>query len=280
VADKDLKLWHFGAAALIVCAASIFAYNRLTGANQRVATPPEQLLKDAHSTAPPRLPRTATTGTKALPPESPGVRLLATSASTDSTRSRATLEDVASGRRLVTRLGDKVAVAEGFTVDEIEARTVTLVSPKRSLTLHLDQEREGRPLEPKERSNDWKRLLAELDGGQVNVDDLVGAVVAAEFGERDDAALVTQIRFAPEPALDGEAGGLRVVWLGEGSFYEQLGIEVGDVLLEVNGIGLDSAEASDETLEAFSSAAALDIVIRSGDRTITLQADTVPPIQE
>ena len=114
----------------------------------------------------------------------------------------------------------------------------------------------------------------------MNVDDLVGAVVAAEFGERDDAALVTQIRFAPEPALDGEAGGLRVVWLGEGSFYEQLGIEVGDVLLEVNGIGLDSAEASDETLEAFSSAAALDIVIRSGDRTITLQADTVPPIQE
>lgn len=59
--------------------------------------------------------------------------------------------------------------------------------------------------------------------------------------------LLTQARVVPS-FRDGKPQGFKVFSLKKGSFYEQLGIQSGDVLRRINGVSLD---APDRALEAF-----------------------------
>jgi general secretion pathway protein C len=84
-----------------------------------------------------------------------------------------------------------------------------------------------------------------------------------ESGGRTTASLYSQARIVPEWS-EGEMVGVRLNQVKPGSLYEKLGIESGDVITSLNGISIDSPQASSRLLTEFTQAEEFTIELQDG----------------
>jgi type II secretory pathway component PulC len=76
---------------------------------------------------------------------------------------------------------------------------------------------------------------------------------------QNPSSIFSQVQFQPKYE-EGEMVGLQVNSVQPGSIFEQLGIEGGDLILEVNGIPIDSTEASAKIVTEFAKGEPVEIV--------------------
>ena len=84
----------------------------------------------------------------------------------------------------------------------------------------------------------------------------------------DPGKLLNQARFMPK-FEGGQMVGLQVNDPRPGSLFEQAGIASGDVITEVNGVKIDSAEQSHKVLSAFEGGDEIDIVVLQDGKPVT-----------
>ena len=97
-------------------------------------------------------------------------------------------------------------------------------------------------------------------------------------GPRSPAAIFSQARILPKYE-DGAMVGIELSKIQEGSFYEQVGLQEGDVVTRLNGVAIDNPAASKQLIEALTSADNITAeVIRANGavETISVQASQIP----
>ena len=83
---------------------------------------------------------------------------------------------------------------------------------------------------------------------------------------RNPANLFSQARILPKYE-EGEMVGLQINAIKPGSFFEEVGIQSGDVVTKLNGVAIDSPQESARILAEFSQADKFTIDVDRGDGT-------------
>jgi type II secretion system protein C len=213
------------------------------------------------------------------PTRSPlSLRLLATTVSAEDARSRATIKDADIERRYVVRLGQALPDRDDVIVRSIELDRVVLDDRGKEVVLPLDPDI---TLASALELPTLETVLAEM-GDLKDTERVVSGIAKlhlARVGARDLEALGTQAVFAPEPEEGGgpdHIRGLRVIRVTGGSFYDQIGLEPGDLLLAVNGHRLDRPEVTERAVRAFQHETALRLLVEGPDGPRELETRTVP----
>jgi general secretion pathway protein C len=92
---------------------------------------------------------------------------------------------------------------------------------------------------------------------------------------RNPAQLFSQARILPKRTEDGEMMGLEVNAIKPGSLFEEIGIENGDVITELNGIKINSPEESARIMMEFAEATEFTITVQGSEGIETLNV-TLP----
>jgi len=92
---------------------------------------------------------------------------------------------------------------------------------------------------------------------------------------KDPSAMLNQARFMPK-FEGGRMIGLQVNEPRPGSLFEQAGIRNGDVITEINGVKINSAEQSRHVMSAFEGSDKIDIVLLQ-DGTLVTKTISVSP---
>jgi len=199
------------------------------------------------------------------------LRLLGTAAATPADLSWAAVEDEDERRTVVVRVGDAI---QGASVQRIERRRIVLSENGVLRELVLDEQtvasrpeppRRGRgavarrnprarlrPGSPSERVEKLADDRFQMD--REDVDDMM----------RNPANLFSQARILPKYE-EGEMVGLQINAIKPGSFFEEVGIQSGDVVTELNGVAIDSPQQSARILTEFSQADTLSIGVTRAD---------------
>jgi len=192
--------------------------------------------------------------------------LLGTAASSDPSLAWAAVEDREKRETLVVGVGYKIR--DNASVQRIERRRLVLLengSP-RELTLGDDDDdaKPGRPRLPvPPRVARGRRSAPEARVRQLSENRFALPRDDAEAALRNPANLFSQARILPKYA-DGQMVGVQINAIKSGSLFEQLGLQNGDVITELNGISIDSPEASAKLLQEFTQANSLDLVLEDG----------------
>jgi general secretion pathway protein C len=200
--------------------------------------------------------------------------LLGTAASTPAELSWAAVEDEEANLTLVVRVTDEIHQA---TVQRIERRRIVLSEKGVLRELVLDDDESDAP-RFKSRSRPSTRARARPPARNTrdrrsSARDRVQKLAEDRFQmERDDvddmlrnpSNLFSQARILPKYE-DGEMVGLQINAIKPGSFFEEVGIQSGDVITELNGIAIDNPQESAKILAEFSEASELDIGVRGPD---------------
>ena len=201
--------------------------------------------------------------------------LLNTTTGSDPERYRAHIEDRDREERFVVRTGDVLPGHDDATVVEIAAQQVTIDRDGRQIVIHLD--RTAR-LSDSLKSPTIEDITANLQTGDLeSVGEGLKGLWALRVGARDEDALVSQAAFAPKRDQSGRTIGLFASRIVPGSFFDQLGLKQGDVLLEVNGVRLDSRYRAAEVLPILEQETAIQLVVQGPEGEITLDSTTVLP---
>ncbi|MBD1400488.1 type II secretion system protein GspC [Pelovirga terrestris] len=136
-------------------------------------------------------------------------------------------------------------IAAGLTVDAIERRRVVLLErgARRELVLIEDQAELSRPAARRASAG---AAATTSTTAQTGVVDMGEGRFRVDRGMVDSArsnmgALLQSARMIPHME-NGQTTGFRLVGMQRGSLLEQLGLRLGDVLVEINQVKLDSPE--------------------------------------
>lgn len=224
----------------------------------------------AHAAAAPR-PVAPTTSSLTL-------RLLATTVSDDPQRSRATIKDIDLASRYVVHVEQALPKRDGVIVRSIEPERVLIDDHGRTVVLPLDPDA---TLATALELPTLETMVADIGDGN-NQERLASGIMKlhlARIGARDLDALSSHAVFAPEPdegRSNDEIKGLRVMRVTGGSFYDQIGLQAGDLLLSVNGHRLDRPEVAEDAVDAFEHATEIRLVLEGPEGTRELSTRTVP----
>jgi general secretion pathway protein C len=217
------------------------------------------------------------------------LRLLGTAASTPAELSWAAVEDQSERRTAIVKVNDQIQKA---TVERIERRRIVLSESGVLRELVLDDENAsgiapkagGRAGARSARTNRRPRIpgrsarrpgpsttptpppveeipetlkkLAE-DRFQVDRDEIDDLM-------RNPANLFSQARILPK-YTDGEMVGLQINAIKPGSLFEEIGIQSGDVITNLNGISIENPEESAKILAEFSEAESFTVNVTRED---------------
>ena len=202
--------------------------------------------------------------------------LLGTAAATDDFYSWAAIEDRESRKTKVVRIGDEIRPTA--TVMRIERRRVVLdenglprelalkgggpsgkVSPRPSSELR-------NPRTPRRRSRTSSSRRPPAPGSLRKVGDGRFELPRSDLNATlsNPSTFLNQARFMPK-FEGGEMVGLQVNDPRPGSMFQQAGIQNGDVITEINGVAIDSAEQSRNVLSAFEEEDEIDVVVMKPD---------------
>jgi general secretion pathway protein C len=210
------------------------------------------------------------------------LNLLGTVAAEDPQLARATVEDLEDHKTLVLAVNDSVKSAR---VQRIERRRVVLLENGKLRELALDEEDTGIQPQAARPSSMRSRLARNrARGASRRMATARNRTPAAErirkLAEnrfevprneveetvRNPAALFSQAQI--QPKYDGEAMvGMQINAIKPGSLFEEIGIEDGDVITELNGIQINSPEESARILSEFSEAREFSVVVEGADGT-------------
>lgn len=256
--------------------------------------------------APPTAPPTAALPTSApaplpvpqpapkAPPEEPGeerpevvLRLLSVTMSPDNaSRSRATLQNIANRPGIaVMAEGDAFPDDEEIVLLSIERERVLLDDHGQQRYLELDPEERLAMPDPRteEADLDPQRVLAEMEKiaeRGLSYEDMQAAVWR-NIGRRERPFLLVQGRVSPAYGEgtwpDVPYLGLRVRQVMPGSFWQQLGLQVDDLILAIDGVRIDSDGAWSRAMPALYNNEIVTLDIQRGGEEFTLETTTIPP---
>ncbi len=218
------------------------------------------------------------------------LKLHATAASNDSTQSLAIVEDLESGESTVVRVGGDLCKGKA-TVLLIERKRVVLTENGTTRELTFDEarsaesSRKARPSRSRAsrsspKSSKSSRLArrsrrptpapapAREDIQPLAKDRFAVTPEAVENLVRNPGALLEQASLVPE-FQDGQMIGVQIRKPKPGSVFEQLGLQDGDVIVELNGIPIDSPEQTARILAEISADEPATIGL-AGGRTVNL----------
>ncbi len=160
-------------------------------------------------------------------------------------------------------------IAAGLTVDVIERRRVVLLErgERRELILVEDQVEPSRPATRRvsagaaaTTSTTAQTGVVDMGEGRFRVDR--GMV---ESARSNMGALLQSARMIPHME-NGQTAGFRLVGMQRGSLLEQLGLRLGDVVVEINQVRLDSPEKALQILQQVREANNISLgLIRNGE---------------
>jgi len=195
--------------------------------------------------------------------------------------SAVTVEDRLSGLKYVLAKGDTLPEHSEHVLSELGKDRAVFRSPDDVLELSLDQD--ATPLDERLRltpdelrsSTLTMRELAEQGARHENM-------MMAQWrsiGLRGRAQLLQQGWLTPEfggaTGPDKKMLGLRVRQLTPNSFWEQLGLEEGDVLQEVNGRRIDDLAAWQDVLRVAQASTDITVVVRRNEDDLRTRTRTI-----
>ncbi|MDJ0850237.1 MAG: type II secretion system protein GspC [Myxococcota bacterium] len=191
--------------------------------------------------------------------------LLGTLASPNPELARASIEDQEARTHVVVAVGDSIKGAE---VMRIERKRVVISENGvlRELTFDDDSPsgtkvaRASRRT-PTRRAAPRRRSSRKRDPAPEGLEDAI----------RNPADLFSQARILPKWE-NGQMVGVQVSAIKPGSLFEELGIENGEVITQLNGIQIDSPERSAEVMMELAESDQLSVTVSgaSGERTLDM----------
>lgn len=218
----------------------------------------------------------------------PDLRLIGTSVSSDPAKSRATVIDVNTGARHVLAIGDNVDPYRNSRLREVRPGSATFDHNGDLEGLELDRSM-PRVTQEDLRHSYVRQMTRFATRGELY--DGLNAVQWMHRGERDRLALEHHANFAPyyEPPTeyrpiyphgadaDRPMEGALVNNVLPNSFYDELGLQDGDIVQQINDVEFDSPEAFQGAFDELVSETSFEVtVIRDGETT-TFDVDTMPP---
>ena len=199
--------------------------------------------------------------------------LLGTAAGEDPALSWAAVEDRDARRHIVVRVGDRLK--DRAEVVRIERRRIVLQNGGRreELALADDQPAEARPRRAARaqrrarptaanspRRNPQPRRAVE----QLAENRFALPRQEVESAANNPAALFSQARILPKYE-DGEMVGVQLNAIKPGSIFEQIGIQDGDVITQINGIQVTGQQESAQVIRELSQSTEFDVSVVGPD---------------
>jgi len=208
------------------------------------------------------------------------LKLLGTVAGEDESVSTASIQDLGKRKHQVVFVGDALEFHPDARVVAIERGRVVLQNGPRREELKLVEDESAAPRQNVRTVRNARRL-ARRNRPRSSLSDTVEDLqrdIAAEQRSRTTAALYSQARIVPKWE-EGEMVGVQLNQVKPGSLYEKIGIQSGDVITSLNGIQIDSPQASSRLLTEFTQAEEFRIEIEGG-RTIDVDPNTLAELLE
>ncbi len=209
------------------------------------------------------------------------LRLLGTAAADDPALSRAAVEDLETRQHLVVRIDDRLR--NQVRVTRIERRRIVLQNGERFEELALGEgdeagpqtkqaarRRDARKRRPAPSTAKLSERIRRLGRDRFSVDRKDVAAVA-----RNPATLFSQARILPKYE-DGEMLGFQLSYINSGSLYEEVGIQNGEVITELNGIRIDSQEQMAKIIREFAAATEFEVEVMDADGNSRSLSFSVP----
>ncbi|MBW2501234.1 MAG: hypothetical protein JRF61_28460 [Deltaproteobacteria bacterium] len=204
------------------------------------------------------------------------LRLLGTAAASEVERSRAAIEDEKTRKHMVVAVGDRLEGHSRVRVEAIERTRVILENAGRREELLLFEGEPRVPNQPARRAARQARR-AQRDKSRNRASERLDAL-AGKDGQ-GISRLLSQARIVPHYD-EGEMVGMKIDAIKANSLFQQVGLENGDVITQVNGILFDRPEAASAIFDELTSADAIEIAALRGDATINMSADAADLVQE
>jgi type II secretion system protein C len=197
--------------------------------------------------------------------------LLGTAAAENPRLAWAAIEDRDKRETVVVGIGDQVA--DQAAVQRIERRRVVLLengSP-RELTLDTDDEEHPEP-RTAARERRSRSRASRRGAGRARPGDEPAALARRRGSNalRDPANVFSQARILPKWE-DGKMLGVELAAIKNGSLLKDAGFENGDIIVEMNGIAVDSPEQSAKLMKEFTSAKAISATVNRGGQDVTVE---------
>jgi type II secretion system protein C len=188
------------------------------------------------------------------------LRLLATVAGAEET-SWAAVDDLDARQVLVVRVGDPMK--QSAEVVGIERRRIVLRNAGRLEELSLDESvgvpaKKGRPKARRQRGNSRAKV------GKLGKDRFSLNRTDVQSMANNPAKLFSQARILPKYE-DGQMKGVQLSAIKAGSLFEQIGLENGDVIVELNGIEINNQQDSAAVLRELTQAKEFDVRVIGSD---------------
>jgi general secretion pathway protein C len=198
--------------------------------------------------------------------------LLGTAAAQNPRLAWAAIEDRDKRETLVVGIGDRVAGKA--SVQRIERRRVVLLENGSPRELTLDAEDEERAKPRSSARARPSRSRASRRGARARPPEPRAVVAGREANEalRDPANIFSQARILPKWE-DGEMQGVELAAIKSGSLLQDAGFRNGDVIVEMNGIPVDSPEQSAKLMKEFSSARSISATVDRDGSEVTVEFD-------
>ena len=190
------------------------------------------------------------------------LKLLGTAAASDPDLSWAAIEDLQKRETLTVRRDDEIR--NGAIILRIERRRIVLDEKGVLRELALDEEEVEEEPSVRRRKRGRGGKAAKRDRGSVSRKAVSRAVA-------NPTSLFTQARILPKYE-DGEIVGLQINDPKPDSVFEKAGIETGEIITEVNGVRIDSAEESRRVMTELAQKDEWTVVVEGdgGSRTLTI----------
>jgi len=185
------------------------------------------------------------------------LRLLGTVAGQDQNLSNAAIQEVGGRDHQVVFVGDTLENHDGVRVHRIYRGRVLLDNRGKREELKLSEDDNTKPRRGRRRNARRARRAARTPLAK-RVEDM-----QANPGGRSTAKLYSQARIVPQWE-DGAMVGVQLNQIKDGSLYDKLGLENGVVITSLNGVAIDSPQASTKLLTEFTSAGEFKIETKSG----------------
>lgn len=207
------------------------------------------------------------------------LKLLGTVSSTDQIVASAAIENSRKRTHEVVKVGDRLADFPEVVVFRIDRGRVVLQNgaSREELTMNEDLLASAPKVNtPKPAPRPSRRATPKRERGKKSAKDRLKDL-ADQAGVTGAAALFSQARVLPK-YKDGQMVGIEISQIEADSFYEQVGLEEGDMLTNINGITIDTPAATQKLLEAFTSEAPLVAEVTGpggAPRTINISPETI-----
>ena len=196
------------------------------------------------------------------------LRLLGTVASEDPRLAKAAVEDLETRAHQVVRVGDRLK--DRAEVLRIERRRIVLQNgPRREeLALSEDEGAPPRPVASRAPARTARRTVtparSALDIQRLGENRFALPREDVDSVADNPAALFSQARILPKYE-EGEMVGVQLNAIKPGSLFEQIGIQNGDVITELNGIRVTGQQESAEVLRELSQANQFNVTVTGQD---------------